>query len=587
MGWLSETWSDARLDEVAADTYRLTPTRLISATLAAVIVGFGLGATLAIGWLSCLLACEGAAWLITRRFKGGRAGTPRLRALFAWASLPINATWAWLGAMLWWQGAGDTRLGAVAIWCGQLIYTQNFRHQSVPLVVLTGLSPMVCLVVFPFAFLEGAGPEVIAARWGLLLLVATSVNVMLLNRAAARRMDDLTRGLRQEREKALEAARAKSTFIAVASHELRTPMNGLLGMAHALETSELSPAQREQVELMIRSGDSLMHLLNDVLDLSRIETGRIELALADIEPRTLVNEVANAWRDAAGFKGLTLTVNLAPDLPATVQADDLRIRQVLTNLVSNAIKFTAVGGVTIDARPVSGSDGRRMISIAVSDSGPGVPDHARERVFDSFTQADETVSRDYGGAGLGLSIARALARRMGGDLTLAPSQTGARFVFRFEAAEAVAREAEPRDMPENAPPLDQVRVLIAEDNAVNQLVVRAMLEPLGVVLTVVDNGQDALEAMGDARYDCVLMDINMPVMDGVTALEAIRAGRVGAKPPPIIALTASAMAGDRERFLEMGFDDHLGKPIRPAELVMAIASAVDGAPRAGTMRGAA
>lgn len=586
MGWLSETWSDARLDEVAADTYRLTVPRLVSATLAAAIVGYGLGAPLAVGWLSSLLACEAAAWLITRRFKGGRPGTARLRALFAWASLPINATWAWLGALLWWEGPGDTRLGAVAIWCGQVIYTQNFRHQSGPLVVLAGLAPMVCLVIFPFLFLEGSGPEVVAARWGLLLLVATTVNVMLLNRAAARRMDDLTRGLRQEREKALEATRAKSTFIAVASHELRTPMNGLLGMAHALERSDLSPAQREQVELMIRSGDSLMHLLNDVLDLSRIETGRIELAPANINPRTVVNEVANAWRDAAAFKGLTLTVTIAPDLPETIRADDLRIRQVLTNLVSNAIKFTAVGGVTLDARPALGPDGRPMVSITVADSGPGVPDHARERVFDSFTQADETVSRDYGGAGLGLSIARALARRMGGDLTLAPSETGARFVFRFEAAEAVAVETESRDALEDVPALDQVRVLMAEDNAVNQLVVRAMLEPLGVVLTVVDNGQDALEALGDARYDCVLMDINMPVMDGVTALEAIRAGRVGAQPPPIIALTASAMAGDREHFLALGFDDHLGKPIRPADLVMVIASAVDGTSAAG-LRGAA
>jgi signal transduction histidine kinase/CheY-like chemotaxis protein len=575
------------LDEVAADTYRLTPSRLVSAAVAAVVVGFGLGAMIAVGWLLSLLAGEGLAYLVTRRFRSGRVGTARSRALFVWASVPINASWAVLAALLWLQGHGDTRLGAVAIWCGQLVYTQNFRHQSAPLLVLNGLAPMVSLIVFPFFFLPGDELETLTARWGLFLLVATTINVMLLNRAAARRMDDLTRDLRQEREKALEAARAKSTFIAVASHELRTPMNGLLGMAHALENSDLSAAQREQVELMIRSGDSLMHLLNDVLDLSRIETGRIELALADIDPRILLNEVANAWRDAAAFKGLTLTVDIAPDLPTTIHADDLRIRQVLTNLVSNAIKFTAVGGVTIEARPVAGVDDRRMIAIAVSDSGPGVPDHARERVFDSFTQADETVSRDYGGAGLGLSIARALARRMGGDLTLAPSETGARFVFRFEAAEAVAREAEPQDVLENAPPLDQVRVLIAEDNAVNQLVARAMLEPLGVILTVVDNGQDALEAMGDARYDCVLMDINMPVMDGVTALEAIRAGRVGAHPPPIIALTASAMAGDRERFLEMGFDDHLGKPIRPAELVMAIASVVDGASAGGKLRGAA
>lgn len=586
MGWLTGTWSDERLDEVANDTYRLTGSRLVAAVAVAVVVGIGLGAMTASLWLASLMVGEALAFLITRRFKGGRSGTPRERALFVWASIPINLSWGLLAALLWLDGDDRLRIAAVAIWCGQVVYTQNFRHQSVPLLVLNGLTPMVSLIVFPFLFMPDTGSAAGTARWGLLLLVATTINVMLQNRAAAQRMDELTRGLQQEREKALEAARAKSTFIAVASHELRTPMNGVLGMAHALRRSELNSTQREQVELMIKSGDSLMQLLNDVLDLSRIETGRIELAPADINPRTVVDEVANAWRDAAAFKGLSLTVNITPDLPETIHADDLRIRQVLTNLVSNAIKFTAVGGVSLDARPVQGADGRRMIAISVTDSGPGVPDHARERVFDSFTQADETVSRDYGGAGLGLSIARALARRMGGDLTLAPSETGARFVFRFEAAEAVAAAVEPRNVLERLPPLDEVRVLMAEDNAVNQLVVRAMLEPLGVVLTVVDNGQDALEAMGDARYDCVLMDINMPVMDGVTALEAIRAGRVGAKPPPIIALTASAMAGDREHFLELGFDDHLGKPIRPAELVVAIASAIgDGGE--GRLRGAA
>jgi len=583
---LTGTWSDERLDEVANDTYRLTGSRLVAAVAVAVVVGIGLGAMTASLWLTSLMVGEALAFLITRRFKGGRSGTPRERALFVWASIPINLSWGLLAALLWLDGDDRLRIAAVAIWCGQVVYTQNFRHQSVPLLVLNGLTPMVSLIVFPFLFMPDTGSAAGTARWGLLLLVATTINVMLQNRAAAQRMDELTRGLQQEREKALEAARAKSTFIAVASHELRTPMNGVLGMAHALRRSELNSTQREQVELMIKSGDSLMQLLNDVLDLSRIETGRVELAPADINPRIVVGEVANAWRDAAAFKGLSLTVNITPDLPETIHADDLRIRQVLTNLVSNAIKFTAVGGVSLDARPVQGADGRRMIAISVTDSGPGVPDHARERVFDSFTQADETVSRDYGGAGLGLSIARALARRMGGDLTLAPSETGARFVFRFEAAEAVAAAVEPRNVLERLPPLDEVRVLMAEDNAVNQLVVRAMLEPLGVVLTVVDNGQDALEAMGDARYDCVLMDINMPVMDGVTALEAIRAGRVGAKPPPIIALTASAMAGDREHFLDLGFDDHLGKPIRPAELVMAIASAIgDGGE--GRLRGAA
>lgn len=570
MGWLTGTWSDERLDEIANDTYRLTGSRLVAAFAVAVVVGIGLGAMTASLWLASLMVGETLAFLITRRFKGGRSGTPRERALFVWASIPINLSWGGLAALLWLDGDDRLRIAAVAIWCGQVVYTQNFRHQSVPLLVLNGLTPMVSLIVFPFLFMPDKGPAAGTARWGLLLLVATTINVMLQNRAAAQRMDELTRGLHQEREKALEAARAKSTFIAVASHELRTPMNGLLGMAHALRRSELDPTQREQVELMIKSGDSLMQLLNDVLDLSRIETGRVELAPAAIALEAVVREVVDAWRDAAAFKDLSLTADFAPDLPAGVHADPLRIRQVLTNLVSNAIKFTAQGGVSIEVRATPGPNGRRTVSIAVIDTGPGVPAHAAERVFDSFTQADETVSRHYGGAGLGLAIARSLARRMGGDLILVPSPSGARFLFTFEASEVELSADAETAVAADEPALNQLRVLMAEDNAINQLVVRAMLEPTGVALTLVDNGQEALKAMAETRYDCVLMDINMPVMDGVTALQAIRAGDVGAAVPPIIALTASAMAGDREHFLALGFDEHLGKPIKPADLIMAI-----------------
>jgi signal transduction histidine kinase len=209
-------------------------------------------------------------------------------------------------------------------------------------------------VVFPFCFYDahGLGPD--TARWGLLLLTLNTISTMISNRAAARRMDELTNGLREERERALEAARAKSTFIAVTSHELRTPMNGLLGMAHALERSNLDPTQREQIDLMIRSGDSLMQLLNDVLDLSRIESGKVELAPVAVDPRAIVGDVVDAWRDAAVFKGLSLFAGFDAEVPAWVRVDPLRVRQVLTNLVSNAVKFTSEGHVrvAVSAKPL-------------------------------------------------------------------------------------------------------------------------------------------------------------------------------------------------------------------------------------------
>ena len=578
MGWLAKAWSDERLDEVAADTYRLTASRLISAALVAAIMAFALGLPIALAWLVSLYVGEGLALLVTRRFKGGHAGTPRERAWFVWASIPINISWTTLAVVLWLQGADLMKIAAVAIWSGQVIYTQNFRHQSAPLLVLNGLTPMASLLIFPFFFMPDASAAGQTARWALVLLVGTTLNVMIQNRAAARRMDELTRSLRDEREKALEAARAKSTFIAVTSHELRTPMNGLLGMAHALQRSTLDPVQREQIALMIKSGDSLMQLLNDVLDLSRVEAGKVELAPIDMTLQDVVGEVVDAWRDAAVFKNLSLTVDYAPDLPPGVHADPLRIRQVVTNLVSNAIKFTVEGGVSLRVAATPGAEGKQRVSITVADTGPGVPAGAAERVFDSFTQADQTISREHGGAGLGLSIARALARQMGGDLVLAPSERGACFDFTFTAPACAAPITLAQDVEPNAESLEQIQVLMAEDNAINQLVVRTMLEPLGVALTVVENGQEALNAMGERRFDCVLMDINMPVMDGITALEAIRDGRTGNPAMPVIALTASAMSGDREHFLGLGFDDHLGKPVKPVDLITAIARAVNPEP---------
>jgi signal transduction histidine kinase/CheY-like chemotaxis protein len=578
LGWWADTLADERLDEVAADIRRLAPSRVVSGCLAAGVIGLGLGYRTALAWLASFFVAEGLAALATRNFGKGRPGTRADRAAFMFAAIPVNGSWAALAALLWLDGSDHLKIAAVAIWCGQLVFMQQYRHQPLALLVLSGVAPIASLIIFPFFFITGSDPATQALRWSLVLLIAITINVALRNRAAARRMDELTRGLRDERERALEAARAKSTFIAVTSHELRTPMNGLLGMAHALERSNLDPAQRQQVELMLKSGDSLMQLLNDVLDLSRVEAGKVDLAPEIVDPRAIVSDVVDAWRDAAEAKGLQLFARYDTEVPTWVRADPLRIRQVLTNLVSNAVKFTAQGHVRVSVSAEAVSLDEQMIRFSVCDTGPGVPPEAADRVFDSFTQADETISRGYGGAGLGLAISRSLARQLGGDLVLRPSTNGACFALSIRAPLSqapAAPEPEPEVEDES---LGQIHVLMAEDNAVNQLVVRTMLEPAGVILTVVENGQEALEAMSQEHYDCVLMDINMPVMDGITALEAIRAGRAGDPALPVIALTASAMAGDRERFLGLGFDDHLGKPVKPMDLITAIIRAVNPEP---------
>ncbi|MBO9707698.1 MAG: response regulator [Caulobacter sp.] len=565
------------------DTHRLLPSRLIPAVAAAAITSMGVGLTLALAWMAAFLLSEGLARLASRRFTPGVPGAPAMRQAFVLAALPINLTWAWLAAMLWMLPDNALKLAAVAIWTGQLIYTQNFRHQPFALLAVSAVAPMASLIVFPIFVFDAHGPAANVARWSLALVVATTINVMLTNRAAAKRMDALTRGLREERERALEANRAKSTFVAVTSHELRTPMNGLLGMAYALDRSNLSETQRRHVRMMIKSGDSLMQVLNDVLDLSKIEAGKVDMEHTSINLHEVVLAAADAWRDAAAEKRLWLRTEIDPACPAWVLADPQRIRQVLMNLISNGLKFTAAGGVTIQLSGSRPDDrGVSQIRLRVVDTGIGVTNAFHDRIFDSFTQADDAVSRSHGGTGLGLTISRALARQMGGDLKLESGRDGASFVFTLNAQVLAAPDAGPideREGEDDLPDLSKLRVLMAEDNAINQVVVRTMLEATGLSLTVVENGAAAVESLRIGGYDLVLMDINMPVMDGITALSTIRAGQAGDAELPVIALTASAMAGDRERFLAMGFDDHLGKPVRPMELLTAIACASRPRPR--------
>ncbi|GGL07993.1 ATP-binding protein [Caulobacter rhizosphaerae] len=570
-------WADDRLDEVALDTHRLLPSRLIPAALTTVAVIFAVGAPFALGWLAALAWAEGLARLATRRFRPGVRASPGLRAGFVLAALPINLIWSALGALLWFAPGPELKMAAVAIWAGQIVYTQNFRHQPVALLAVSAMAPMTSLIAFPLFFYDAHGVAANVARWSLIAVVLTAINVMAANRAAANRLDALTQNLREERERALEANRAKSTFVAVTSHELRTPMNGLLGMAHALDRSNLDDAQRRHVRLMIKSGDSLMQVLNDVLDLSKIEAGRVDLDQAAVNLHDLVHAAGDAWRDAAAAKGLELRTEIDPSAPAWILADPQRIRQVLMNLISNGLKFTSQGGLTIQlsASEPGLADEAREVRLRVVDTGAGIDAQVHDRIFESFTQADNAVSRSHGGTGLGLTISRALARQMGGDLVLESGVGGAAFLFTLRAVPIAAPAAPPEAAEDqDGPDLGDLRILMAEDNAINQVVVRTMLEATGVVLTIVDDGQAALDALKVETFDAVLMDINMPVMDGITALAAIRAGQGGDPAIPVIALTASAMSGDRERFLAMGFDDHLGKPVRPIDLLSSICAAV-------------
>lgn len=403
--------------------------------------------------------------------------------------------------------------------------------------------------------------------------LSTAINSMLEQR-------EQQQALQRDRDAAVEANRLKSEFLATMSHEIRMPMNGVLGMCELLQRTPLDGKQRRLADAIVRSARSLLDILSDILDFSKIESGRLELESAPFAPAEFVQAVAEPFAAAAERKGLVFQVELDSALPGVVIGDALRLRQVLNNLLANALKFTAAGSVTLSCSVTRVEVDRITLRFVIADTGVGVPESAREHIFNAFAQAESSTTRRFGGTGLGLAIVRRLATLMGGDVALQSElDRGSKFTLTVplqrapEAMRVDAATATGVLFAAGSAPL----VLLVEDHAVNREVLHEMLELFGCRVTSVENGAEALRQAAVQDFDVILMDCHMPVMDGYTAVSELRALERAAQRTTafIIALTADVTAENRARCLSVGVDEIAAKPITQLRLRALIKHAMD------------
>ena len=560
---------DSEFDLTGADTRAQARTRLVVAVLV-----FASGLT-AVDWRTMMVwgtlfaLGDSLLWVATDPNNQGRhpLAFRILRLTATWIS---TCAWVWAG-VLWWFSAGDIgKAAGTALIGGVLVYVVRGCHKSLAQLIVTGSLPAVALLSLPWF------EETWRERIGLLTCTGFLVCYALSSAINAVRsywkLKSTTAALVVKQSEAEAASIAKSQFLANMSHEIRTPLNGVLAMAHVLADAPLPPREKEAAKLICTSGQTLERLLSDILDLAKVEAGQLEIHNSSFHAGELARSIAGLGKTLAEANGAKLSLAIEPDADRYVAGDEVRISQVVTNLLSNAIKFSPQGSITLAlSRTATGA-----YRFSVQDTGVGFGPEEKARIFERFQQADGTITRRFGGTGLGLSISKHLVEMMGGTLDCdSEVGVGSTFWFELELAEVEAPQLDEHRQSTTSEP-SSTRLLVVDDHPTNLKVVELILSGAGVSVTTATNGEEALACWTEGAFDLILMDMQMPVMDGLSAVRAIRAreAHTGRTRTPIVMLTANASAEHVQAGASAGADGHLTKPITPGSLFSSIETAL-------------